>query len=198
MIARLARPSTGDSMSLLSKKAVVLLVAALAGFGALNAQAAKKNASTEKVSMLDGKFTFVLPKGFVADPLPTSPSGATGTMYTNEATKTVVITAQNTIPEGQHVKDNDGEVPRWQRGEFHRRPAQGTAGLQQTQRKKPDPERHGPWPASGRQHRHPGRRPDPQHHADGRLRHDMALVQVISRASDKKGHDALVKTILKD
>jgi hypothetical protein len=26
----------------------------------------------------------------------------------------------------------------------------------------------------------------------------MALVQVISRASDKKGHDALVKTILKD
>jgi hypothetical protein len=26
----------------------------------------------------------------------------------------------------------------------------------------------------------------------------MALVQVISRASDKSGHDALVKTILKD
>ena len=96
-------------MSLLSKKAVVLLVAALAGFGAFHAQAAKKNAGTEKVSMLDGKFTFVLPKGFVADPLPTSPSGTTGTMYTNEATKTVVITAENKIPEGQHVKDNDGQ-----------------------------------------------------------------------------------------
>lgn len=26
----------------------------------------------------------------------------------------------------------------------------------------------------------------------------MALVQVISRANDKSGHDALVKTILKD
>ena len=59
-------------MSLLSKKAVVLLLAAVAGLGALNAQAAKpkEKASTNNVSMLDGKFTFVLPKGFTANPLP--------------------------------------------------------------------------------------------------------------------------------
>ena len=96
-------------MSLLSKKAVVLLLAAVAGFGAINAQAAKakEKAVTEKVSMLDGKFSFVLPKGFVGDPLAAGPTGAKGTMYSNDATKTVVIVAENQIPEGNNVKDND-------------------------------------------------------------------------------------------
>jgi hypothetical protein len=101
-------------MSLLSKKAVVLLLAAAASLGALNVQAAKAPAAKEtaqgqKVSMLDGKFTFTLPKGFIANPLPASPTGASGTMYANETTKTVVIAAQNSLPEGVKVKDNDGE-----------------------------------------------------------------------------------------
>ncbi len=64
-------------MSLLSKKAVVLLLAAAASLGALNAQAAKalpkRRRPRQKVSMLDGKFTFTLPKGFIANPLPASP-----------------------------------------------------------------------------------------------------------------------------
>ena len=100
-------------MSLLSKKAVVLLLAAAASLGALSAQAAKAPAKdaaqTQEVSMLGGKFTFTLPKGFVANALPTSPTGASGTMYANEATKTVVIAAENNLPEGVKVKDNDGE-----------------------------------------------------------------------------------------
>ncbi|BCX67389.1 hypothetical protein [Pseudomonas izuensis] len=101
-------------MSLFSKKAVVLLLAAVATLGALNAQAAKATAptkeaaATQKVSMLGGKFTFTLPKGFVANPLPTSPTGASGTMYANETTKTVIIAAENSLPEGTQVKDNDG------------------------------------------------------------------------------------------
>ena len=100
-------------MSLLSKKAVVLLLAAAASLGALTVQAAKAPAKEtvqgQKVSMLDGKFTFTLPKGFNANPLPASPTGASGTMYANETTKTVVIAAQNSLPEGVKVKDNDGE-----------------------------------------------------------------------------------------
>ncbi|WP_019582141.1 hypothetical protein [Pseudomonas mandelii] len=105
-------------MSLLSKKAIVLLLTAAASLGALNAQAAKATSSdkapTQKVSMLGGKFTFTLPKGFIANPLPagdaaTGTAGATGTMYTNQTTKTVVIAAENTIPGGVNVKDNDGE-----------------------------------------------------------------------------------------
>lgn len=98
-------------MSLLSNKAVVLLLAVAASLGALNAQAAKatsSSASSQKVSMLGGKFIFTLPKGFVATPLPASSSGASGTMYANETTKTVVIAAENTLPEGLKVKDNDG------------------------------------------------------------------------------------------
>ncbi|VVP07751.1 hypothetical protein PS862_03191 [Pseudomonas fluorescens] len=105
-------------MSLLSKKAVVLMLMAVASLGALNAQAAKATASdkapAQKVSLLGGKFTFTLPKGFIATPLPagdaaTGTAGATGTMYTNQATKTVVIAAENTIPGGVTVKDNDGQ-----------------------------------------------------------------------------------------
>lgn len=100
-------------MSLLSKKALVLLLAAATGLGALNAQAAKAtssdNAPAQQVSMLGGKFTFNLPKGFIANPLPASPDGATGTLYSNATTKTVVIAAENTLPNGISVKDNDGQ-----------------------------------------------------------------------------------------
>ncbi len=99
-------------MSLLSKKAVVLLLTTVASLGALNAQAAtatdSNTSSTQKVSMLDGKFTFTLPNGFSANTLPPSPDGAIGTMYTNDSTKTVVITAENNLPKDVTVKDNDG------------------------------------------------------------------------------------------
>ena len=99
-------------MSLLSKKAVVLLLTAVASLGALNPQAAtatdSNTSSTQKISMLDDKFTFTLPKGFTANPLPASPDGALGTLYTNETTKTVVITAENNLPKDVTVKDNDG------------------------------------------------------------------------------------------
>jgi len=98
-------------MSLLSKKALVLLLTAAASLGALNAQAAKavsSDAKPQKVSLLGGKFTFNLPKGFVANQLPASANGGSGTLYSNEATKTVVIAAQNSLPPGISVKDNDG------------------------------------------------------------------------------------------
>ncbi|KPH01700.1 hypothetical protein AEQ67_05435 [Pseudomonas sp. RIT-PI-q] len=100
-------------MSLLSKNAIVLLLTVATSLGALNAQAAKATSSdsapAQKVSMLGGKFKFTLPKGFIANPLPASPTGASGTMYTNEATKTVVIAAENNLPPGVTVKDNDGK-----------------------------------------------------------------------------------------
>jgi len=99
-------------MSLLSKNALVLLLATATCLGAFNAQAAKAtssaNAPAQKVSMLGGKFTFNLPKGFIANPLPAGPTGASGTLYSNETTKTVVIAAENTLPNDVSVKDNDG------------------------------------------------------------------------------------------
>lgn len=98
-------------MSLLSKKALILLLAAAASLGAFNAQAAKAKANdapAQKVSMLGGKFTFNLPEGFVANPLPKGPDDASGTLYSNETTKTVVIAAEHTLPPDVNVKDNDG------------------------------------------------------------------------------------------
>ncbi|MBV4488429.1 hypothetical protein HU727_022850 [Pseudomonas sp. SWRI153] len=185
-------------MSLLSKKVAVLMLAAFAGFAAVNAHAAKETVKTEKVSMLDGKFVFVLPKGFVADPLPASPSGAKGTMYTNQATKTVVIAAENQIPEGQNVKDNDGEfldgsvssfiddqrkaLPDFNKLSEKSLTQKGTGlGLRQVDS----------TAAQGG-----GQTLNTTLLAGSGTK--MALVQVISRASDKKAHDALVKTIVKD
>jgi hypothetical protein len=174
------------------------MLAAVAGFTAINAHAAKEKGKTEKVSMLDGKFAFVLPKGFVADPLPASPSGAKGTMYTNQATKTVVIAAENQIPAGQNVKNNDSEFLDGSVSSFiddqrkalpdfnklsEKSLTQKSSGLGVRQVDSTATQGGGQTlnttllAASGKR---------------------MALVQVISRASDKSGHDALVKTILKD
>ncbi|WP_460118417.1 DcrB/PsbP domain-containing protein [Pseudomonas sp. H3_G09] len=185
-------------MSLLSKKAVVLMLAAVAGFAAINAHAAKEKVKTEKVSLLDGKFAFVLPKGFVADPLPASPSGAKGTMYTNQTTKTVVIAAENQIPAGQNVKDNDSEfldgsvssfiddqrkaLPDFNKLSEKSLTQKGTGlGLRQV---------------DSTATQGGGQTLNTTLLAGSGTK--MALVQVISRASDKKGHDALVKTIVKD
>ncbi|WP_434589749.1 hypothetical protein J3Q09_16780 [Pseudomonas sp. R4-83] len=185
-------------MSLLSKKAAVLLLSAVAALGAFNAQAAKEKATSEKVSLLDGKFSFVLPKGFVADPLPPSPSGAKGTMYTNQATKTVVIAAQNQITQGQNVKDNDGPfldgavssfiedqrkaLPDFNKLSEKSLTRKGTGlGLRQV---------------DSTATQGGGQTLNTTLMAGSGTK--MALVQVISRASDKKGHDALIKTLLKD
>jgi len=107
------------------------LLTAVASLGALNAQAAKATAtapsSSQKVSMLGGKLTFSLPKGFTANTLPSSPSGASGTMYTNETTKTVVIAAENNLPTDVTVKDNDGAFLDGTSRRFRSRTTQGPA-----------------------------------------------------------------------
>ncbi|WDG53960.1 hypothetical protein [Pseudomonas chlororaphis] len=104
-------------MSLFGKHATVLVLAALAGFSALEVSAAQptnNKAKVETVSMLGGKFKFSLPKGFIANPLPagdeaSGTAGATGTLYTNASTKTVVIAAENLIPDAVQAKDNDAQ-----------------------------------------------------------------------------------------
>lgn len=185
-------------MSLLSKQAAVLLLSAIAGLGAINAHAAKEKATGEKVSMLDGKFTFVLPKGFVADPLPPSPSGAKGTMYTNQTTKTVVIAAENQIPQGQNVKDNDGPFLDGAVSSF----------IEDQRKALPDFNKLSEKSLTRKGTGLGVRQVDSTATQGGGQTLNttlmagsgtkMALVQVISRASDKKGHEALIKTILKD
>ena len=97
-------------MSLLSKKAVVLLLTAVASLGALNAQAAKATASDAFVhaeSLDAGRQVHLHPaQGLYRQPAAgqRAAPARSGTMYTNETTKTVVIAAENNLPRRQRQR----------------------------------------------------------------------------------------------
>ena len=192
-------------MSLLSKKTVVLLLMAVAGLVALNAQAAKAPASdkapVQQVSMLGGKFKFTLPKGFIATPLPagdaaTGTAGATGTMYTNNTTKTVVIAAENTIPGGANVKDNDGQFLDAAVSNFATEQAAALPGFTKLSEKSLTQKGTGLGlrQIDSTATQGGGKTLDTTLMAASSKR--MAIVQVISRLSDNAGHEALVKQIV--
>ncbi|CAI8922624.1 Polyribonucleotide nucleotidyltransferase [Pseudomonas sp. IT-P44] len=183
-------------MSLLSKKAVVLLLAAVASLGALNAQAAKETAPAQNVSMLGGKFKFNLPKGFVANPLPADATGASGTMYTNATTKTVVIAAENTIPGGVNAKDNDGEFLDTTASDFATQQAKALPDFTKLSEKSLTQKGTGLGlrEIDSIATQGGGKTLDTTLMAASGTR--MALVKVISRLSDNAGHEALVKQIV--
>ncbi|KAB0503535.1 hypothetical protein [Pseudomonas lini] len=192
-------------MSLLSKKAVVLLLMAATSLGALNVQAAKATASdkapAQKVSMLGGKFTFTLPKGFIANPLPagdaaTGTAGATGTMYTNQTTKTVVIAAENTIPGGANVKDNDGEFLDATVSAFATEQRNALPDFNKTSEKSLTQKGTGLGlrQIDSTATQGGGMTLDSTLMAASGTR--MAIVQIISRPTDKTGHETLVKQIV--
>lgn len=192
-------------MSLLSKKTVVLLLMAVAGLVALNAQAAKPPASdkapVQQVSMLGGKFKFTLPKGFIATPLPagdaaTGTAGATGTMYTNNTTKTVVIAAENTIPGGANVKDNDGQFLDAAVSNFATEQAAALPDFTKLSEKSLTQKGTGLGlrQIDSTATQGGGKTLDTTLMAASSKR--MAIVQVISRLSDNAGHEALVKQIV--
>ncbi|MBN0976633.1 hypothetical protein JTY93_10050 [Pseudomonas hygromyciniae] len=101
----------------LSKTAARLALALTVSLGASPLFAAAKPAAAppddfQIVSTLDGKFTFTLPKGYVADALPPGAqaqgtAGANGTMYINQATKSVVVVAQTLRNDGIDLQDNE-------------------------------------------------------------------------------------------
>ncbi|WP_338919448.1 hypothetical protein V0M98_18955 [Pseudomonas silesiensis] len=192
-------------MSLLSKKTVVLLMMAVAGLVALNAQAAKAPASdkapVQQVSMLGGKFKFTLPKGFIATPLPagdaaTGTAGATGTMYTNNTTKTVVIAAENTIPGGANVKDNDAQFLDAAVSNFATEQAAALPDFTKLSEKSLTQKGTGLGlrQIDSTATQGGGKTLDTTLMAASSKR--MAIVQVISRLSDNAGHEALVKQIV--
>ncbi|MDB5995143.1 MAG: hypothetical protein JWP42_2279 [Pseudomonas sp.] len=187
-------------MSLLSKKAVVLLLTAMASLGAFNAYAAKAKANDtapiQKVSLLGDKFKFTLPKGFIANPLPSDPTGASGTMYTNETTKTVVIVAENTVPGGANVKDNDGEFLDGTAADFASQQAKALPDFTKLSEKSITQKGTGLGlrQIDSTATQGGGKTLDTTLMAASGTR--MALVQVISRLSDNGGHETLVKQIV--
>ena len=101
----------------LSKTAARLALALTVSLGASPLFAAAKPAAAppddfQIVSTLDGKFTFTLPKGYVAEALPAGvqaqgTAGANSTMYINKASKSVVVVAQTLRNDGIDLKDDE-------------------------------------------------------------------------------------------
>lgn len=191
-------------MSSLSKQAAVLLLAALTSLAALPALAAQPKAVAQaparKVSMLGGKFSFTLPQGFTATPLSAGEvtqgtAGASGTMYSNATSKTVVITAENTLVDGANVEDNDTAFLDTTFADFA---VQKTKAL-------PDAKILGEQSLTQKATGLGLRRLDTKATQGGGPTLDttligasgtrMAVVQIISRASDQASHEALVKQI---
>ncbi|MCE4057940.1 hypothetical protein [Pseudomonas sp. Au-Pse12] len=190
-------------MSSFARKALVLVFAAVAGFGALNALAAGKStakqAPGEKVSMLDGKLSFTLPKGFSASALPAGSeadgtAGASGTLYSNATTRTVVIAAQNRIPNGAQVKDNDSAFLDAAVSGFLSQQAAALPDFSKQSEKSMTLKGLGVRQIDSTATQGGGQTLNSTLIAGSGSR--MAVVQVISRAADKTGHAALMKQIL--
>jgi len=187
----------------LSKQAAALLMAfaSLVVLPALAAQPkAVAPAPAQKVSMLGGKFSFTLPVGFTATPLSAGEvaqgtAGASGTMYSNATTRTVVIAAENTLVGGANVKDNDAAFLDSTFADFA---VQKTKAL-------PDAKILGEQSLTQKTTGLGLRQLDTKATQGGGPTLDttligasgtrMAVVQIISRASDQAGHEALVKQI---
>ncbi|MGE8412415.1 MAG: hypothetical protein ACN6QY_08640 [Pseudomonas sp.] len=190
-------------MSSLARKALVLVFAAVAGLGALNAVAAGKStprqAPGEKVVLLDGKLAFTLPKDFSASALPvgdqdSGTAGASGTLYANDKTRTVVIAAQNGIPNGAQVKDNDTAFLDDAAAGFLVQQVQALPDFKKQAQKSLTLKGLGVRQIDSTATQGGGLTLNSTLIA-GSGNH-MAVIQVISRAADKTGHAALMKQIL--
>lgn len=191
-------------MSLLSKHAAALLLAAIASLSVVPAQAAPAKASGEapaqKVSMLGGKFVFNLPKGFTATPLPAGEAaqgtaGATGTMYSNATSRTVVIAAENIIIGGANVKDDDSAFLDTTMADFAAQRIKALPDAKILSEKSLSQKGSGLGLRQLDTSATQGGGPTLDTTLLGASGTRMAVVQIISRASDKAGHEALVKRI---
>ncbi|MBC3361930.1 hypothetical protein [Pseudomonas sp. SWRI154] len=192
-------------MSSLRKQAATLLLTAIASLVVLPALAAQPKAAAQapaqKVSMLGGKFSFTLPKGFIATPLSAGDAaqgtaGATGTMYSNATTRTVVIIAENALINGTTVKDNDGPFLDTSMADFAAQKNKTLADVKILSEKSLTQKTSGLGLRQLDTRAIQGGGPTLDTTLLGASGTRMAVVQVISRASDSAGHEALVKQIV--
>nr|WP_240350682.1 polyribonucleotide nucleotidyltransferase [Pseudomonas viridiflava] len=78
----------------------------------LSAAPQQKAPSQQKVSMLEGKWVFNLPKEYVKNPMPeiddkARAAGVTGSLYMNKAAQRVVIVTETPLDSPEPVSSND-------------------------------------------------------------------------------------------
>ena len=191
-------------MSLLIKHTAALLLTAIASLAVVPAHSAPAKTSgdlpTQKVSMLGGKFVFTLPKGFTATALPPGDAaqgtaGATGTLYSNATSRTVVITAENTIVNGATVKDDDAAFLDTTMAGFAAQRSKALPDAKILSEKSLTLRGSGLGLRQLDTSATQGGGPTLDTTLLGASGTRVAVVQIISRASDKNGHEALVKQI---
>lgn len=192
-------------MSLVSKQVAALVLTAIASLVVVPAYAAQPKtggaAPAQKVSLLGSKFNFTLPKGFTATPLPAGEAaqgtaGAKGTMYSNATSKTVVITAENTIIDGSNVKDDDSTFLDATMADFAVQKIKALPDAKILSEKSLTQKGTGLGLRQLDTKATQGGGPTLDTTLLGASGTRMAVVQIISRAGDKAGHEALVKQIV--
>ena len=162
-------------------------------------QAAGKTAAKAiKVSTLGGKFSFSLPNGYKAEELPpgnneNGTAGAKGTMYMHAQQRRVVIVTQMPVPNGETAKDNDEVFLAGAVAGFEQQQSAALPDYKKLDEKSLTLKKLGVRQIDSSATMGGGRTLATTFvAASGK---QMALVQVISRIDDEKGHAALVKRI---
>ncbi|MDY7560908.1 hypothetical protein QN366_17705 [Pseudomonas sp. CCC3.2] len=192
-------------MSIISKNTVALALSLTALLVGMSSFAANKPAhpatAATKLSTLEGKFAFNLPKGYVARALPpgdakNGTAGATGTMYVNKDEKRVIIAAQNALPNGLKAGDNDDGFLDSSVTGFVRQQSEALPDFKQTNEHRMTIKGLGIREIDSTATMGGGSTLNTTF-LSGSGNH-MSVVQIVSRADDQAGHTALIKRIIED
>jgi len=180
-------------MATFTKTAVLLALALTAG----SVFAASKP-TTQTISTLGGKFTFTLPKAYVADTLPTGKAeegtaDTQGTLYANQTTKSVVIVAETVRKDGVNIGDNDAQFLDGAVAGFVKDQTAALPDFKKQSEKKLTVKGLGLRQVDSTATQGGGKTLNSTF-LGGSGNH-LLVIQAISRADDAKGHAALVKQI---
>ncbi|WP_397452904.1 hypothetical protein [Pseudomonas sp. NA-150] len=190
-------------MALFSKKTLVLvlslaaLLTSIDSYATTKAQA--KPVAAQKLSTLDGKFSFSLPKGYVANAMPagkeeSNTAGATGTMYVSQTDRRVIIAAENKLSEGLPTGNNDDAFLDSAVTGFVNQQTKALGNFKQTGENRFTSKGLGVREIDSTATMGGGATLNTTFLAGSGNR--VSVVQVISRADDQAGHAALIKRIV--
>ncbi|WP_408733464.1 hypothetical protein [Pseudomonas sp. LS1212] len=190
-------------MSFFNKQALAWGLAVASILGGMNAHAASKATTNTpaavKVSLLEGKFTFNLPKGYVASAMPpgednNGTAGAVGTLYVNQTEKRVVIVAEHPLSDDTRAGDNDDAFLDGAVTGFVDRQSAALPDFKQQSETRLTIKGIGVRQIDSLSSMGGGKTLNSTFLAGSGKR--MAVVQAVSRVDDQAGHDALVKQII--
>jgi hypothetical protein len=195
-------------MPLLRLNAAALSMALLACLVPLASQAATQHhkaahksaaPAAMKVSTLGGKFSFKLPEGFKANPLPagdakSGTAGNTGTMYLNEPLKRVVIATEAPTPNNIKVSDSDDAFLDSAASGLVKQQSAGLPDYQKVSEKSMKIRGLGVRQIDSTGTMGGGKTITTTFVAGSGVR--MTMVEVVSRAADQASHDAFIKQIV--